>query len=151
MCHVVKPRTQICTFKLIKFTEALYEISTSHNVVAILVQQDNARSHTRPKTQEWLKNFWWAVLPHPPCSPDLAASDFHLLGAPKDVIRGERFESHDEVIEEVKKCGCEYNIQPGTRRGQRHLVLAGARLLKLEIYRKIRCVIHTFGILPACP
>jgi histone-lysine N-methyltransferase SETMAR len=44
-----------------------------------------------------------AVLPHPPCSPDLAASDFHLLGAPKDVIHGEKFESDDEVTEEVKK------------------------------------------------
>ena len=40
---------------------------------------------------------------HPPCRTDLAASDFHLLGAPKDAIDGERFESDDEVIEEVKK------------------------------------------------
>jgi hypothetical protein len=47
--------------------------------------------------------FGWAVLPRPSCGPDLAASRFHLIGAAKDVIRGERFVSDDEIIEEVKK------------------------------------------------
>ena len=42
----------------------------------------------------------WTVLPHLPYSPDLAPSDFHFFGALKDAIRGKRFESDDEVIEE---------------------------------------------------
>jgi hypothetical protein len=43
------------------------------------------------------------VLPHPPYSPDLAPSDFHIFGALKDAIHGKRFGGNDEVIEEVKK------------------------------------------------
>jgi histone-lysine N-methyltransferase SETMAR len=43
------------------------------------------------------------VLPHPPYSPDLAPSDFHLLGALNDAIRGKRFGSDDEITEEAKK------------------------------------------------
>jgi hypothetical protein len=43
----------------------------------------------------------WTVLPHPRYSPVLAPSDFHLFGAPKDAIRGKRFGSDDEVVEEV--------------------------------------------------
>jgi hypothetical protein len=34
-------------------------------------------------------------------SPDLAPSEFHLFGDHKDAIRGKRFGSEDEVIEEV--------------------------------------------------
>jgi hypothetical protein len=53
------------------------------------------------KTQEAITKLGWTVLPHPPYSSDLAPSDFHLFGALKDVIRGKRFGSNDEVIEEV--------------------------------------------------
>jgi len=31
-------------------------------------------------------------LPHPPYSPDLASSDFHLFGTLKDVACGRKFE-----------------------------------------------------------
>jgi hypothetical protein len=43
------------------------------------------------------------VLPHPPYSPNLAPSDFHIFGALKDVIHGKRFGSDGEVVEEVKQ------------------------------------------------
>jgi hypothetical protein len=55
------------------------------------------------KTQEAVTKLGWTVLSRPPYSPDLAPSDFHLFGALKDAIRGKRFGSDDEVIEEVKK------------------------------------------------
>jgi hypothetical protein len=38
---------------------------------------------------------------HPPYSPVLAPSDFHLFGALKDAISGKVFGSDDEVTEEV--------------------------------------------------
>jgi hypothetical protein len=43
----------------------------------------------------------WDVLPHPPYSPDLAPSDYHLFGPMKRVLRGKRFRNNDEVI-----CSC---------------------------------------------
>jgi hypothetical protein len=44
------------------------------------------------------------VLPHPPYSPDLAPSDFHLFGPMKGGLRGKQFPNTDAVIEAVKKC-----------------------------------------------
>jgi histone-lysine N-methyltransferase SETMAR len=39
----------------------------------------------------------WTVLPHPPYSPDLAPSDFHLFGPLKDALRGRRFADDEEL------------------------------------------------------
>jgi histone-lysine N-methyltransferase SETMAR len=55
------------------------------------------------KTQEAITKLGWNVLPHPPYSPHLAPSDFHLFGALKDAIRKKRFGSDDKVTAEVKK------------------------------------------------
>jgi hypothetical protein len=53
------------------------------------------------KTREAITILGCTVLPHPPYSPDLAPSDFHLFGSLKDAISGKRFGGDDEVIEEV--------------------------------------------------
>ena len=42
------------------------------------------------------------MLPHPPYSPDLAPSDFHLFGPLKYTQRGTRFENGDSVIRTVR-------------------------------------------------
>jgi hypothetical protein len=43
-----------------------------------------------------------SVLPHPPCSPDLAASDFYLFSPLKDALQGRRFEDDDELKHSVR-------------------------------------------------
>jgi histone-lysine N-methyltransferase SETMAR len=48
----------------------------------------------------------WTVLSHPPYSPDLALSDFHLFGSPKDALRGTHFEYDNSVIEVLRKWLC---------------------------------------------
>ena len=63
-----------------------------------LLQHDNTRLHTSLKTVEHVANLGWTVLPHPPYSPDLATSDFHLFGPMKDGLRGQHFRSNDAVI-----------------------------------------------------
>jgi len=40
-------------------------------------------------------------LEHPAYSPDLAPSDYHLFGPPKEALRGRRFTSDKEVKEAV--------------------------------------------------
>ncbi len=40
---------------------------------------DNAAPHTAKVTKETLEALGFRVLPHPPYSPDLAPSDFHLF------------------------------------------------------------------------
>ena len=46
----------------------------------VLFHQDNARPHTAKKTLELIEYFGWEVVPHPPYSPYLAPSDYHLFG-----------------------------------------------------------------------
>jgi len=43
------------------------------------------------------------VLPLPPYSPDLAASDFHLFPKPKEHLKGQRFSCDEEVKSAVWK------------------------------------------------
>jgi len=46
----------------------------------MLPQHDNARPHASVKTRAAITQLRRAVLPHPPYSPALASSDFHLFG-----------------------------------------------------------------------
>jgi histone-lysine N-methyltransferase SETMAR len=45
----------------------------------IVFLHDNARPHTARWTASLLQEFGWEVFNHPPYSPDLAPSDFHLF------------------------------------------------------------------------
>ena len=63
---------------------------------------DNARPHTAKETQTLIKKFGWEQMDHPPYSPDLAASDFHLFRYLKEFLGGKRFDTDDEVKEAVK-------------------------------------------------
>ena len=40
---------------------------------------DNAKPHASKITRQKLEEFGWEVLPHPPYSPDLAPSEYHLV------------------------------------------------------------------------
>lgn len=62
-----------------------------------LLQQDNARPHTARLTMDTIKKLRWELLPHPPYSPDLAPSDYHLFGPLKKPLRGKHFKSESEV------------------------------------------------------
>jgi hypothetical protein len=68
-----------------------------------LLQNNNARLHASLKTVEHIAILGWTVLPHPLYSPDLAPSDFHLLGPMKDGLRGQHFPSNDAVVRVVKQ------------------------------------------------
>ena len=45
----------------------------------ILLLHDNARPHTAARTAQLLQQFRWEVYDHPPYSPHLAPSDYHLF------------------------------------------------------------------------
>ena len=64
----------------------------------MLLLRDNARPHTSLETWESITKLDWTVLPHPPYSPDLAPSDFHLFGPLKHAFRGKKFEDDEAVI-----------------------------------------------------
>ena len=39
----------------------------------------------------------WEVLPHPPYSPDLAPSDYHLFGFVKNHMRDQHYETNEAL------------------------------------------------------
>jgi hypothetical protein len=60
-----------------------------------------ARPHTTNHTCELLRRYNWEVLDHPPYSPDLAQSDFHLCGPLKKHLFGRWFATNSEVQQAV--------------------------------------------------
>ena len=69
----------------------------------VLLQHDNGRPHTSLKTREVISSFGWTRISHPPYSPDLAPSDFHLFWAPQRKFEGRHFSSDEEVKTAVRK------------------------------------------------
>ncbi|GFU85003.1 histone-lysine N-methyltransferase SETMAR [Trichonephila clavipes] len=63
---------------------------------------DNARPHSAINTQNLIRSFGWEQIDPPPYSPDLAPSDFHLFRYLKEFLGGKRFDTADEVKEEVQ-------------------------------------------------
>jgi transposase len=45
---------------------------------SVVLLHDNVRLHTAARTQTLLEQFNWELFDHPPYSPDLAPSDYHL-------------------------------------------------------------------------
>ena len=59
---------------------------------------DNARHHTAVHTVDTLRALKFEVLKHPPYSPDLEPSDFHLFGPMKEHLRGQKFSDDNEIM-----------------------------------------------------
>lgn len=60
------------------------------NRYGVIFHQDNARPHVSLTTRQKLLEFGWDVLPHPPYSPDLAPSDFHLFRSLQNSLNGKK-------------------------------------------------------------
>ncbi|PNF33163.1 hypothetical protein B7P43_G13585 [Cryptotermes secundus] len=75
------------------------EHKTKRMDASIVFLHDNARLHMARRTASLLQEFSWEVFNHPPYSPDLAPSDFHLFLHLKKFLSGERqhFENDREV------------------------------------------------------
>lgn len=64
----------------------------------VVLLHDNARPHTAHRTATVLQEFGWELFDHPPYSPDLAPSDFHLfLHLKKFLSSRQRFDNDEEL------------------------------------------------------
>jgi histone-lysine N-methyltransferase SETMAR len=86
--------SEVYCAQLDRVSEALFD--SGHEGPVILLH-DNASSHTAKVTKKKLDDFAWEVLPHPPYSPDMAPSDFHLFTSFKGWLKGKRYADMDEV------------------------------------------------------
>ena len=69
----------------------------------VLLQHDTARPHTARTTVATITDLHFECLPHPPYSPDLAPSDFHMFGPLREARGGKKFRSDEEVRHAVRE------------------------------------------------
>lgn len=69
----------------------------------VVFHHDNAPAHTSAVAMSAIQSCGFEILPHPPYSPDLAPSDFHLFPKMKLELSGRRFTSNGDVIEAVEE------------------------------------------------
>jgi hypothetical protein len=67
----------------------------------VILQHDNARLNTARAAVATITDLHFDTLPHPPYSPDLAPSDYHMFGPLKEAIGGKKFRSDEEVHQSV--------------------------------------------------
>jgi hypothetical protein len=67
-----------------------------------MLLHDNARPRTVAHTVDTLRALKLEVLKHPPYSPDLVPSDFHLFGPMREHLRCQKFVDDNEVMEAVQ-------------------------------------------------
>jgi histone-lysine N-methyltransferase SETMAR len=67
----------------------------------VVMLHDIAHPHTAAATQDLIVTFGWEQFDHPPYSPDLVLSDFHVFLHLKTFLGGRRFHNNSEVKEAI--------------------------------------------------
>lgn len=62
-----------------------------------MLQQDNARPHTSAAITDAIAHLRFTLLPHPAYSPDITPRDFYFFPNLKEDVRGQKFNSDEEV------------------------------------------------------
>jgi histone-lysine N-methyltransferase SETMAR len=63
----------------------------------IFFQHDNAKPHVAKTIKQKLEQLGWQLISHPPYSPDLAPSDYHLFRSLSNDLRSRKFEDEDAL------------------------------------------------------
>jgi len=88
--------------QLMRLSRALKEkrahYYSRHDKIILLYGMDNTRLHVAVPVKTYLETLKWKVLPHPPYSPDIAPSDYHLF---RSMMYG-LFEQHFTSYEDIK-------------------------------------------------
>lgn len=71
------------------------EWANRHDKVILLY--DNARPHVAKSVSDVLKQLNWEMLPHPPYSPDIAPSDYHLFRSMAHGLAKQQFKNYQDV------------------------------------------------------
>lgn len=67
------------------------------NRKGVILLHDNAKPHTAKMTQEKLCQLGWEILPHPPYSPDISPTDYHLFLSMSNFLSGKKYHSENDV------------------------------------------------------
>lgn len=64
---------------------------------AVRLLVNNARPHVAKITRQKLEKFRWHLMAHPPYSPDLSPSDYHLFRALANDFKEKQFDDYDDI------------------------------------------------------
>lgn len=84
-----------------RLREAIKEKRPGMLTRGVLFHHDNAPAHTSVLAMATIRDCGYELVPHPPYSPDLAPSDFHLFPKMKKALAGRHFASDNDVIDAV--------------------------------------------------
>jgi histone-lysine N-methyltransferase SETMAR len=71
------------------------------NRKGVVFHQDNARPHVSKMRQQKIKELNWEILDHPPYSPYLAPSDYHLFRSLQNHLNNKKFGRFEEVNDAI--------------------------------------------------
>jgi hypothetical protein len=87
-----------CIADILEPLSQWHSIKAAGNERKLLVHVDSARPHTAKLSTQYFNENRTKSAPHPPSSPDLAPSDFYLLGDVKKCLGGLSFEDADQLL-----------------------------------------------------
>jgi len=87
---------------LVQLKDILKEKRHGKVTRGVLFLHDNAPTHQALATQKKLAHLGFQCVAHPPYSPDLAPSDYHLFSGLEKQLKGRHFSSDAEVIAAAK-------------------------------------------------
>ena len=67
----------------------------------VLLHNDNAPAHTSAIAMATIRESKFELLSHPPYSPDLALSDYHVFRSVKNSLRGQRLGCDEAVVHAI--------------------------------------------------
>lgn len=85
--------------QMINLSHALIEKRPewAHRHAKVILQHDNAPAHSARLSKETISSLGWELLPHPPYSPDLAPSDYHLFSSMGHSLAEQHFNNFEDV------------------------------------------------------
>lgn len=92
-----------------------------HRQGQVILLHDNARPHTARNTKAALATLEWEILLHPPYSPDLAPSDYHLFRSLTNHLRDRCFDKEEDLRQDLNAF-FDSKPQKFWREGIHHLV-----------------------------
>jgi histone-lysine N-methyltransferase SETMAR len=80
---------------------ALTQLQPDDDGRPLVIHADNAKTHTAQKCRTFCEENGLRLGRHPPYSPDLAPSDFFLLGYVKERLKGMVFPSYEKLLDAI--------------------------------------------------
>lgn len=91
-------KADVYSYQLMQVQEALMEKRPGLvNRKGVILLHDNARPHVAKLTQQKIKELEWEVLPHPPYSPDLAPTDYHLFRSLHYYLAEKKYDEDSDI------------------------------------------------------